>query len=172
MRKLKLINSEQELNQIEKISSILLDEGYNASNSVIIAVSSDYSSIAAQILRHSLSDKGEICDSFSVDVPYPDEVWNQDYVLGIYNAFYSHSDLFFKEFKTPILVEAAVIRGGNYTFLIDWLKNSFNFYKNIVTTSLYENISSKFKSNFVGEYYDNEKEDLTFWWERFNNHWN
>ena len=40
-----------------------------------------------------------------------------------------------------------------------------------MTVTLYENIHSKFKSDFVGEYYDNDIEDLTFWWERENRHW-
>jgi hypothetical protein len=41
----------------------------------------------------------------------------------------------------------------------------------IITVALFENISSKFESDYVGEYYDNEFEDLTFWWEKENNHW-
>jgi len=41
----------------------------------------------------------------------------------------------------------------------------------ILTLTLFENIHSKWKSDFVGEYYDDEIEDLTFWWERDNNHW-
>jgi len=44
--------------------------------------------------------------------------------------------------------------------------------QNIKTLALYENSGSKFKSDFVGEYYDDETQDLTFWWEQYNNHWN
>jgi len=42
---------------------------------------------------------------------------------------------------------------------------------NVFYLSLFENQSSIFKSDFVGEYYDNETQDLTFWWEEENNHW-
>jgi hypothetical protein len=41
----------------------------------------------------------------------------------------------------------------------------------IVTTSLFENKHSAFKCDFVAEFYDDEIEDLTFWWEKENNHW-
>jgi hypothetical protein len=36
---------------------------------------------------------------------------------------------------------------------------------------MYENIHSIYKSDFVGEYYDDKTQDLTFWWEKENNHW-
>jgi hypothetical protein len=34
-----------------------------------------------------------------------------------------------------------------------------------------ENIHSIIKSDYVGEYYDDELEDLTFYFEKFNKHW-
>ena len=43
--------------------------------------------------------------------------------------------------------------------------------KNYHTVALAENIGSKFASDFVGMYYDDSKEDLHYWWERPNNHW-
>ena len=75
------------------------------------------------------------------------------------------------ETKTPILVEAGVIRGGNYTFLTNWIKEYFSKDILIITTSMYENVGSKFKSNYVSEYYDDTIQDLTFWWELPNKHW-
>jgi hypothetical protein len=48
-------------------------------------VSTDYSSIVAQYLRHQLSYDGEICEGFGVDVPYPDEEFD-DYCLIYYKA--------------------------------------------------------------------------------------
>jgi len=41
----------------------------------------------------------------------------------------------------------------------------------IVTISMYENVGSRFKSDFVAEYYDDTTQDLTFWWELPNKHW-
>jgi hypothetical protein len=32
-------------------------------------------------------------------------------------------------------------------------------------------VGSRFKSDVVGDYYDDEKEDLTFYFERENKHW-
>ena len=49
------------------------------------------------------------------------------------------------------------------------IKKDFN--NKILTLALYENIGSLFKSDYVGEYYDNTIEDLTFWWEEDNKHW-
>jgi hypothetical protein len=37
--------------------------------------------------------------------------------------------------------------------------------------TIFENIDSRFKSDLVGEYYDDKTEDLTFWWENDNKHW-
>ena len=46
--------------------------------------------------------------------------------------------------------------------------------KNIVdiyTVAMFENVGSVYNSNYVGEYYNDSTEDLTFWWEMDNNHW-
>jgi len=159
------LNDEQFL--IDKIASELIIDGFNADNTVIVTVSTDYSSIIGQTLRHSLSYNGEICDGFGVDVPYPDEHWDDKYLdeLDSIMAIYGHK----LHNKRVLLVEAGVIRGGNYTFLDKYLKE-----KNIIdiyTVAMFENIESAYKSNYVGEYYDNNTEDLTFWWEMDNNHW-
>ena len=63
-------NDEQFL--IDNIAAELIRDGFNADNTVVITVSTDYSSIIGQTLRHLLSSNGEICDGFGVDVPYPD----------------------------------------------------------------------------------------------------
>lgn len=72
--------------------------------------------------------------------------------------------------KTILLVEVGVIRGGNSTKVVDVIRNKLNMLGPILTLTLFENIHSKWKSDFVGRYYD-EIEDLTFWWEKDNNHW-
>lgn len=162
-----LINQEKETKLINKLSENLLENGINAENTIIISVSGDYSCIVGQILRHSLSYNGEICDGFSIDVPYPDETWNKQYLLELKTLF-SLYDYKLKN-KNILLVEAGVIRGSNYKFIIEFLTSFLN--NKIQTLALYENSSSIFKSDFVGEYYNDIIEDLTFWWERDNNHW-
>lgn len=147
----------------------LLLENFNASNTVIITVSTDYSSNVGQLLRHALSYDDEICDGFGVDVPYPDEIWDEKYVYELEEtlSLYSYK---FKD-KKILLVEAGVIRGGNYTFLSNFLEEYLGIKDNVFYLSLFENKNSIFKSNFVGEYYDNDTQDLTFWWEKENKHW-
>lgn len=152
---------------IEGISYNLLKDGFNSYNTVVITVSTDYSSVIGQALRHMLSVNGEICDGFGVDVPYPDETWDDKYISELDSIFalYGHK----LKNKRALLVEAGVIRGGNYTFLDRYLKE--RNVSNIYTVSMFENTGSVYKSNYVGEYYDNNTQDLTFWWERDNNHW-
>jgi len=158
-------NDEQFL--IDKIAFELINDGFNADNTVIITVSTDYSSIIGQTLRHLLSYNGEICDGFGVDVPYPDEHWDDKYLDEFSNimSIYGHK----LQDKKVLLVEAGVIRGGNYTFLDNYLRQ--RDITDIYTVAMFENIESIYKSNYVGEYYDNDTEDLTFWWEMDNNHW-
>jgi hypothetical protein len=167
MRELLNVSFNDEQLLIEDIAAELIRDGFNASNTVVITVSTDYSSVIGQTLRHLLSADGEICDGFGVDVPYPDENWDESYVdelnsiLDIYQNKISD--------KRVLMVEAGVIRGGNYTFLDGYLTE--RGLTDIYSVAMFENIGSVYKSDYVGEYYNNETHDLTFWWERENNHW-
>lgn len=169
MRNIRLVDYLSELNKIDNLSFQLLASGLNASNSVIITVSSDYSSIVGQIIRHRLSFDGEVADGFSVDVPYPDEIWDKKYTSLFLDTLRLHAATFVN--KKIILVEAAVIRGGNYKKCIELITKDFGFTGEIITAALFENVKSAFKSHFVAEYYNNDAVDLTFWWEQKNNHW-
>jgi len=168
-RKELIVTSAKELELTAIIAKNLIDSGYNASNSIIVTVSTDYSSIIGQILRHNLSFNGEICDGFGVDVPYPDETFDEKYVNEVMAMFKLHA--VHLKGKNIILVEAGVIRGGNYTMIVDIIQRYLTITEKIVTVAMFENINSKFKSDFVGEFYDNNTQDLTFWWEEYNNHW-
>lgn len=170
-RKEKLITWEKELSLINKVGDKLLAAGLNASNSTIVTVSTDYSSIVGQILRHKLSHNEEIVDGFGIDVPYPDEIWDDTYIKELSETLNLHAYKY-KNKISVILVEAAVIRGGNYTYITEWMRNNLAAYRTYITTvTLFENIGSKFKSNIVGEYYDDNTDDITFWWESKNKHW-
>jgi hypothetical protein len=169
MRKEYSISIEKELALIESLSYEILEQGFDASNTIVISVSSDYSSIVGQIIRHNLSFKGEIADGFSVDVPYPDQIWDADFMRELKLTFFTHDHKF--SGKTLLLTEAGVIRGGNYRFLTEWIFTNYPEVK-IKTLTLFENTGSAFKSDFVGEYYDDKIQDLTFSWEKANNHWN
>ena len=76
MRKIKFVSAKEEFELMNEIGERIKESNYNSSNSVIVTVSTDYSSIIGQILRHQLSYNGEICDGFGIDVPYPDEEWD------------------------------------------------------------------------------------------------
>lgn len=168
MRKELYISVHQELEAIESLSKNLIRDGFNAENTVVVTVSTDYSSIAGQLIRHNLSINGEIAEGFGIDVPYPDQSWDNLYSLNLYDTFKIHE----KEFKnkTLLLVENAIIRGGNYNFLTAWLKAHYPSVE-VKTLSLYENVNSVFKSDYVWDFYDNNTQDITFHFEKFNNHW-
>lgn len=168
MRKELYISVHQELEAIESLSKNLIRDGFNADNTVVVTVSTDYSSIAGQLIRHNLSINGEIAEGFGIDVPYPDEEWDNLYSLNLYDTFKIH-DKEFKD-KTLLLVENAIIRGGNYNFLTAWLKSHYPSVE-VKTLSLYENVNSVFKSDYVWDFYDNNTQDITFHFEKFNNHW-
>jgi hypothetical protein len=169
MRVIKHVDIIDEIFLIRKLEQQLLENEIHADNAIIITVSTDYSSIVGQYLRHALSYKKEICDGFGIDVPYPDETWNTEYVNDLHDTFKQHEKLFLGTNKKLLLVEAGVIRGSNYTYVVDYLNKSYM--NDVITLALYENKNSVFKSNYVGEYYDNSTEDLSFWWERDNKHW-
>jgi hypothetical protein len=169
MRKELRVEWDTELRLMNELRNTLLSHDLNASNVVIITVSTDYSSVIGQYLRHQLTNKGEICDGFGIDVPYPDQTFDEKFVKEVCEMFKIHEHSI--RDKTILLVEAGVIRGGNYTKVVDIIRNELKMTQPILTLTMYENIHSKWKSDYVGEYYDDKTEDLTFWWERYNNHW-
>jgi hypothetical protein len=169
MRKELNVEWDTELRLMNELRDKLLSYGLHASNTVIVTVSTDYSSIIGQYLRHQLTNNGEICTGFGIDVPYPDQSFDEKFVKEMCDMFRIHADGIAD--KTILLVEVGVIRGGNSTRVVDIIRNKLNMTGPILTLTIFENIQSKWKSDFVGRYYDNEIEDLTFWWERDNNHW-
>jgi hypothetical protein len=45
------------------------------------------------------------------------------------------------------------------------MKKNLGANNKIISVTLFENISSNWESDYVGEYYDAEFETLSFWWE-------
>ena len=171
MRNEKLIRINDEIALMAVCGNRLIDIGLNASNSVIVTVSSDYSSCLGMWLRHFLSKDGEICEGISIEVPYPDERWEGLYNIALERVFRYNIQLNDLYEKTLVLVEAGVIKGGTYYHITKYIRDNFPKTK-IVTVAMFENKHSKFKSDIVAKYYDNDVEDLTFWWEEENKHWN
>ena len=168
MRAEYMVSQNEELQVMESLRNTLLGAGINSKNTIIVTVSTDYSSVVGQYLRHQLTKDGEICDGFGIDVPYPDETWTDEYISRVQQMFRMFScDV---KDKTILLVEAGVIRGSNYKKVIEIIKQ-LAVDEPIATLTMFENVNSKFKSDFVGKYYNDDEEDLTFWWERYNKHW-
>jgi hypothetical protein len=158
----------EEVRLSKKLRDQLFAANLNALNTVIVTVSTDYSAMLGQYLRHQLSHDGEICDGFGVDVPYPDQRFDDVFERNVRTMFDMHADAIAG--KTLLLVEAGVIRGSNYATLISLIRDYCGAVP-VKTLAMYENTDSRFKSDFVGEYYDDSVHDLTFWWEQPNNHW-
>lgn len=135
----------------------------NPLDTVILNVSTDYSSTVAMQIAHYLSDKGHMLDIISVDVPYPVE--NKDLYV---EAFKKISLELINEYSNIILCEAAVLSGKNYTWLKDVLLTNGYSDNHITSVALLEMYSSIFKSTFVGEYITDMPE---FYWERYNKAW-
>ena len=70
------------------------------------------------------------------------------------------------------MVEAGIIRGSNWKWIVETLTTDFGYLRaDLTLVTLCENINSKVKSDYVAEYYDDDIEDLTFYYERYNKHW-
>lgn len=136
-------------------------------NTIILNISPDYSSIVSQNLSHFLSQDGEYVEFVSIDVPFPDEEslpFRLDFKRVINEV---------KHFEFFILVEAGIITGGNYTFMVDYMVNVMGIPReNILTVALFENKMSKFKCDVVGAHYVwTDSDPLEFYWEKYNKHW-
>lgn len=169
-RKALLVSPLKEKRLVAKLSKELIEKypDITPENTLVIMVSPDYSATVAMHVAHNLSKDGEMCDILPIHVAYPDETINK-YVdkanLDLHHHF-EFSDTFYTNY---VLVEAGVIRGGTYTWLTNLLKKKV--VGKIITTTLYENVGSRFKSDVVGEYYDDATQDLTFYFEKENKHW-
>lgn len=164
-RPLKFITREKEWELIQRLLTIVDDSNFDPSDTAVLMASPDYSATVAMHLAHAWSRKGDMLSIIPVDVTYPDEHFApfRDKMLR------QAAD--FRPFKKLVLVEAGIIRGGNWKWILDVLKD-WNFdRKNITLVAMCENIHSAVKSDYVGEYYDDEKEELMFYFEKFNKHW-
>ena len=164
------ITKEKEEALLERLS-ITIRERYpelNPTNTLLLMVSPDYSANVAMRVAHDLSQDGEMLDILPIDVPYPDEDAKPFQAKAYENllTYFKYSGV---EYKNYLLVEAGIIRGGNYGWLVELLSSTVT--GNIITTAMFENIYSKFKSDIVMEYYNDPTQDLTFYFEKYNKHW-
>lgn len=166
MKDLLFISQDQEMALIQEViyKIKMSDFDIHPQKTCFLCVSPDYSSIVTQHLSHGLTVDREIYHIEAVNVPFPDEN-SKKYELDFSLNFAE----WVLDWENFVLIEAGVIRGGTYTW-ISRIMNTF-MHENYYTVALCENIHSKFQSDIVGKYYDDKKEDLHYWWEQPNNHW-
>jgi hypothetical protein len=168
MRKPYLIDRDFEYTLLKKLAGELHKKypEVNASNTLVINVSPDYSSMVSMFMAHQLSHEGEMCDLEHVEVPYP----KQDFSPFEYRLRVKFQEAR-KNYKHVVLCEAGIIRGFNYMWITQVLKELLPEGTQVITTALCENLGSNFKSDVVGHYYDDQTQDLTFYFEEYNKHW-
>jgi hypothetical protein len=172
MRKELLVNRIEEGISIDQLSKLFKEkyQDVNASNALVVMVSPDYSASAAMHLAHELSHDGEMCNILCIDVLYPDQQADE-FIQKASDDIHRHMEFTGGKYENIILVEAGVIRGSNYRWLSLLFAMIYPPPCRLITTALYENKSSAFKSDVVVNYYDNDTEDLTFYYEKPNKHW-
>ena len=164
-RPLHFITREKEWELIQRLDTIVDSSNFDPDTTAVIMASPDYSATVAMHLAHSWSRKGEMISIIPVDVTYP----NED-ITPYMNKMITQADDI-RKYKNLVLIEAGIIRGGNWSWMLDVLINWEYTREDITLVAMCENIHSKVKSDYVGEYYDDEKEELMFYFERFNKNW-
>lgn len=165
-RPLHFITREKEWELIQRLEAIVDSREFDPHTTAVIMASPDYSATVAMHLAHSWSRKGEMLTIIPVDVTYPDED-SQSYIDKL---LMQAPDI--RPFQRLVLVEAGIIRGGNWRWMLDVLMSKWGYQrKDLTLVAMCENIHSAIKSDFVGEYYDDQKEELMFYFEKFNRHW-
>jgi len=165
-RPLFFITREKELHLIQQLETIVDCSNFDPETTAVLMVSPDYSATVAMHLAHAWSRNGDILKVIPVDVTYPDETADE-YRKKFRYDFQWHRG----KYTHLVLIEAGIIRGGNWAWLLEELYDLGYHRGNLTLVALTENIHSKIKSDYVGEYYNDEEKDLTFYYEKFNKHW-
>lgn len=165
-RPLKFITRELEFELIQRLLTIVDSTNFDPSTTAVVMASPDYSATVAMHLAHAWSRNGEMLPVIPVDVTYPDE--QADYYISKMKHDFSW---YSKLPEKLVLVEAGIIRGGNWKWILNTLYEYGYSRKDLTLVALCENIHSAVKSDYVGEYYNDEQEELMFYFEKFNKHW-
>lgn len=165
-RPLHFITREKEWELIQRLETLVDSSSFDPSTTAVIMASPDYSATFAMHLAHSWSRKGDMLPIIPVDVTYPDED-AAPYIQALRELGPKITPYF-----RLVLVEAGIIRGGNWEWILNVLINEFGYTREQITlVAACENIHSRVKSDYVAEYYDDNKEELMFYFEKYNKHW-
>lgn len=165
-RPLYFVTREKEWELMQRLVTIVDSSRFDPKTTAVIMASPDYSGTVAMHLAHAWSQRGDMLPIIPVDVTYPDEskdyyVKKMEYQLDWYQTLP----------ERLVLVEAGIIRGGNWEWILNVLYRRGYQRENLTLVALCENIHSAVKSDYVGEYYDDSKQELMFYYERYNKHW-
>ena len=164
-RPLHFITREKEWELIQRLLTIVNSSEFDPKDTAVIMASPDYSATVAMHLAHAWSRDGEMLSVIPVDVTFPDEQ-PEPYIEKMEMQA---ADI--RPYKKLVLVEAGIIRGGNWKWILDVLHSWGYSREDLTLVAMCENVHSRVKSDYVGEYYDDDKEELMFYFERFNKHW-
>ena len=165
-RPLFFITREKEWELIQKLLTIVDNRSFDPVNTALLMVSPDYSATYAMHLSHAWSKDGNIIPIIPVNVTYPNEEPDK------YISQLKEQRLAITKYNKLILVEACIIRGSNWAWILDVLINDFGFNRDDITlVAACENINSREKSDYVGEYYDDEKYEHMMYFEKYNKNW-
>lgn len=165
-RPLHFITREKELELIQRLETIVDSSSYDPKTTAVIMASPDYSATVAMHLAHAWSRNGEMLDIIPVNVTYPDESAEP------YKTRFRSQRLEVTQYERLVCIEAGIIRGGNWSWMMQIMIEEFGYKRDdIVLVALCENVHSAVKSDYVGEYYDDDEEELMFYFEKYNKHW-
>lgn len=168
MRKLLYITREKELEIIQRLLTVVDNRTFDPKDTALVQASVDFAGTIAMHLSHAWSVRGEIIPIIPIEVTYPNETY--DYVRSKFQ-YDMKWQLEHKNYTRFVVVEAGIIRGGNWRWMLEEFNKLGITRDRITLVTMYENIHSIEKSDYVGEYYDDNIEDLTFYYERFNKNW-
>lgn len=167
-RPLLFVTREKELEIIQQLETLVDTREFDPKTTAIIQASVDFAGTCAMHLAHAWSVKGEIIPIIPIEVTYPDQTY--DYVKEKFRYDMDWHLTHFNYCKF-IVIEAGIIRGGNWNWILNEFYDLGFDRKDITLVTMFENIHSIIKSDYVGEYYDDTTHDLTFYYEKYNKHW-
>ena len=135
-RPLHFITRDKEWNLINKLLTTVDSSDYNPQTTAVVMVSPDYSATVAMHLAHAWSQAGEMLPVLVLDVPYPGEA------IDIYRNNLIAKESEFTQYQHLVLVEAGIIRGGNWQWILQTLNDLGFDRKQISLVAMCENIHS------------------------------
>lgn len=165
-RPLHFVTRDMEWELIQRLETIVDSRSFHPEDTAVIMASPDYSATVAMHLAHAWSKDGDTLPIIPVDVTYPDED-SRFYIDKMRSQYMNIS-----QYKKLVLIEACIIRGGNWEWMLKVLTKDFGYDRNNITlVTMVENIHSRVKSDYVAEYYNDDERENMFYYEKYNKHW-